>query len=651
MPLRFNCVAMLLAWGATLPAAEPVSLPAAWETQWNAPPASCRPLLIEHGLTARRGTAAVIREYQELGLGGIVTNVPFANYLQDETNWKILAGTVEACAAAGLRVWLYDEHGYPSGSAGGLTLKKDPAGEAEVLAFDPSRSDPFFVRRAYEHTHASNNYAAARRYINLLDRDATAAFLSVTHEAYAAHLAAYFGKTIEATFTDEPSLMAVNMGQLPEKVRSKVPVTDPPDPSAKPLATVPWSRDLPEEYRRRYHRDLGPLRRSLFEGDADADRRVRREFWSLIGELTAERYFGQIQSWCRQHHLQSSGHKLAEESLLHHIALDGNGLSVLRRMDIPGLDMLSSDPQVVLGMGWMTAAMPFSAALHEGHRQVMTEISDFSQRMSNKGSASLEEMNAAAAWQAAWGVTEFTLYYRPEHRTPEDFRAYCRCVGHLNAILRPARPAPQVLLYYPIDTLWEEYRPVAEPLRITAQTPRAQRLVQSFNRLGQILVRAQVPFALADYEALGQCKVERGWLTIGSTSYSALIVPREARLPSGCAGKLDTFAGGGGRVVLDKGPANLEVQSLREKLSLPESLEPARDSVVMGRFVRDGRRVLVLLNVGMKPYAGMLRHSSPGGGMYLDPASGRIDAGSLSAPGKSSLRLAPRQALLWVEEG
>ncbi len=37
------------------------------------------------------------------------------------------------------------------------------------MAFDKSRPDPFLVRPAYEHTHASNNFHAARRYINLID--------------------------------------------------------------------------------------------------------------------------------------------------------------------------------------------------------------------------------------------------------------------------------------------------------------------------------------------------------------------------------------------------------------------------------------------------------------------------------------------------
>ncbi len=88
-----------------------------------------------------------------------------------------------ACQELGMVVWLYDEEGYPSGAAGGLVLKRESCQfEALALAWDPSQPDPFFVRRAYEHTHASNNYYAARRYINLIDDRAARSFISHTHD-------------------------------------------------------------------------------------------------------------------------------------------------------------------------------------------------------------------------------------------------------------------------------------------------------------------------------------------------------------------------------------------------------------------------------------------------------------------------------------
>ena len=107
--------------------------------------------------------------------------------------------------------------------------------------------------------------------------------------------------------------------------------------------------------------------------------------------------------------------------------------------------------------GWLTAAMPSSAAALHSRRRVMTEVSDFIETLSGHAPASITDMQATAAWQAAWGVTDFTLYYSLALRSPQKYRAYCDYVGRLNAILKPARLESKVLLYYPIYDLWAEY--------------------------------------------------------------------------------------------------------------------------------------------------------------------------------------------------
>ena len=406
----------------------PAELPESWRSAWEQPPTGDRPLQIVHGipldaqLSDEQRAAEISKRldaWQAHGLGGIVCNMPFTNYLQSEADWQSLAAVMQRCRERGMVVWIYDELGYPSGAAGGLVLQENPAFEALELAFDRSREEPFIVRPSYEFTHANNNYHASRRYVNLMDADAVACFVNKTHDAYWKHLEPYFGDPIVAMFTDEPSLLAVSLGQIPEHVRRTVQVVDPPDPQVKPLPAVPWCRDLVDVYQARYGEDLRTQQRSLFEGESDTDRRVRRQFWSLVTDLVAERYFGALGRWCAEHKVASSGHTLVEESLLLQVAVEGSGLQALARMHIPGLDALSSDPQAVIHSGWLTAGLPASAASLSGTRRVMTEVSDFVQKLGGGGPASLAQMQATAAWQAAWGVTEFTLYYSP-HDRPVD---------------------------------------------------------------------------------------------------------------------------------------------------------------------------------------------------------------------------------------
>ena len=35
--------------------------------------------------------------------------------------------------------------------------------------------------------------------------------------------------------------------------------------------------------------------------------KTRYDFWLTVGELVSENYFGQIQDWCRQHHVRPAG--------------------------------------------------------------------------------------------------------------------------------------------------------------------------------------------------------------------------------------------------------------------------------------------------------------------------------------------------------
>jgi hypothetical protein len=619
-----------------------------WWAAWSEPPVECRPLQILHGVPRGQATAAAMKKLKELGLGGIVCNVDFKNYLVSEDHWDNLIQAVEACREVGLIVWIYDEEGYPSGAAGGLVLKRNPEYEALALTYDKSRKEPFVLRPAYEHTHASNNFYAARRYPNLIDDKAVQCFIETTHEAYWRRLKKHFGKTIQALFTDEPSLMAVNIGPLPDNVRKNVRVVDRLDEKIKPLPSVPWAGDLPEKYRKRYGQDLLAVRRSLFEGNDKSDRDVRRRFWSLVSDLVAERYFGGLQEWAQAHGVASSGHTLWEETPLHHVPLEGNALKALGRMDIPGLDLLNSDPEAVIYSGWLTAGLPASAAILNGRRKVMTEVSDFSQRMAGKGNASPANMQAVAAWQAALGVTEFTLYYSRGERSAGEYLAYCDFVGRLNSVLREARPVPEVLLYYPIYDLWAEYIPVAEKLTIQSQSKRMQQIQKSFLELGQRMVRRQISFAVVDHELLAGAEVRNSDLIIGPQRFKALVLPVGVDLPKPAIKKLGRFGDASGRIFRAKASQpEIDFDTLA---GIYESgvLSVKSDRIIVGRFIRDERDILLVVNVGTKPYIGAVTAKNAAEWLVAEPTSGRFERAKIVEAGQISISLPPRGALVLI---
>jgi hypothetical protein len=281
----------------------------------------------------------------------------------------------------------------------------------------------------------------------------------------------------------------------------------------------------------------------------------------------------------------------------------------------------------------------------------MTEVSDFSQKMGGRGPVGLEEMQATAGWQAAWDVTDFTLYYSPTDRSVDEYRQYGDFVGRLNAILKPATPDPEVLLYYPIYDLWAEYLPVAEPLQVSSQTSRAQQLVNSFLQLGQKLQRSQIPLTLTDHEHLAAAQVgDDGTLKLANNRYRALLLPDNVQLPPEAAAVVERFVAKGGRVIrdgLDKAAESAE--SLKIILTPSERIEPASAQIALGRFARDSRQVLVLVNVGTEPYEGTLHVKANGGWLTLDPATGEAKVADANPDGSLPLKLAPRQTRVHVQ--
>ncbi len=676
----FLLLPLCLAGGAAASAGD-VSPGPEWAKEFQNPPNLFRPLQIIHGfdnLVASRypghtlekeflsgllqkagqgGSSSqpdlkdalreALRELAGAGLGGVVCNVSFHDYLRDENQLKFFALALEACRELGLRAWIYDEEGYPSAAAGGLVLEKNPAFEAQELILTPAGDKPYTIRPSYEGTHACNNFYMARRYPNLLDPEATRTFVEVTHNAYALVCQADFGNMIEAFFTDEPSLMACNLGMLPESVRKNVRVRDPLDPQIHREPAVPWVRDLPELFQKKYGYDLLPKLPSLFSGDNQSDKAVRRDFWSLIADLVEQRFFGTLEDWCGKRAIASSGHILWEESLLYHPALNGNPLRNLQRMHIPGIDVLSSNPSQAFGGYAITTALAASAARLNGTRRVMSETSDHSEQMSGR-SASLDEMRATAAWQFAQGVTDLTLYYG-RNRAGDEYKQYGDFVGRLGALLTPARREARVALYYPVTDLWAEYKPEAEPLSLDRQSDVMKKIVRAFPEICAQLTRAGIAFVLVDPNHVAQASIQGKQLKIQNGVFDALLIPAVGEIPADARTVMKRFQNAGG-VLADSAKAGWidalkPYQAAEVKTETPGGL--------WARFERDGETVLLFVNTADTAWNGTVDLPAGKGVRRWNFAEGivqEVPAESL-ATGSLKVTLRPYEslALSWSE--
>jgi hypothetical protein len=507
----------------------------------------------------RRGLAAL----QAQGIGGIVTNVPFTGYLTDPTAWPRLREVLGACRDMGLRVWIYDEKGYPSGYAGGHVLAGHPQFEAQALFYDAD-AQRCTSGGSYEGTHNCRNYFAQARTANLLDEDAIARFIEVTHERYAAELGPDFAM-VEAFFTDEPGLNAMGSPELPPQA-GNVPVVDPPDSTRKLLPALAWSEPLA---RRFAGRDLT----GLFT-DRPGAAELRREFHAKTGEHLADAFFAQIQQWCFDHEVFSSGHILAEENAAAHVPLYGNFLRCLMKMDIPGIDVLSGLPEDCRSFR-RAAAFGLSAALLNGDRRVFSESSDINQLINPGQIVAPAQATASMAWQAALGVTDFASYFNfglcpelggapsngpqpqptdpgwwlsisplqpgwpPDNprlaRTPEEYLAINTAITGLLDQLEPAELGADVFLYYPVELMQEEYRPVLEPWNNGAGNTGCTRIADAYHHALEGLLDAGIIPCLVDGVMLRELLRETAPDSHGRRRYAVMHATASAIVyPAGC---------------------------------------------------------------------------------------------------------------------
>ncbi|MCC7352642.1 MAG: hypothetical protein IT330_02710, partial [Anaerolineae bacterium] len=585
------------------------------------------------------------------GYGGIVTGVSFDNYLRDETSWRISREGLEAARSLGLVVWLYDEQGYPSGTAGGLVLEGHPElqalgvtyhcqdGQRDIILPLPEgrlvyaaaaplsgsvvqlhkaqdlrghdksgqllrwsvpraaestswRLMAFVQQPLYEATHGQTNFYDKRPLINLLDPRATARFIELTHEAYARRLGDFFGKTVQAFFTDEPSLAA---GFLDEK--------------PMPYTAIPWAEDLPRLFMQKYGYDLIPALPALFNDVGSETGRVRSQFYDLVAQTCAEAYFGTIQEWCRAHHLVSTGHLLWEEFLLWHIAFEGSAFAALRRMDIPGMDRLSSNPRYMnldeargvsqlvgpdanevraqmgptrLGShadmlmalkGWAAPKLTSSVAHCLGTTRAMIEISSTLENWKEE-SVDVGQIRATLNWLYALGINTVTSYYNWNAYSPAENRAINVHAGRLGVMLTQGQHVADIAVLYPVTSLWAHFVPSPIHVRDMEQGAEARALNDTFDEIARVLLTHQRDFDFVDDVALAEATIQDGALCLHGERYRGLILPPLSLVRRATMQKVRDFHAAGGVIIavgclpvssLEMGP-DPEVQTQTEEV-------------------------------------------------------------------------------------
>ena len=211
---------------------------------------------------------------------------------------------VEQAAARTMEVWLYDEFTWPSGHAKGLVTQGHDELQAQVLHVNP------------DGTHHLERVPESA---NLLMPEATARFLAVTHERYAAAIGGYFGSTVRAVFSDETSLARQHQPRKP----------------GGGLWQVTWSDAMDKALG-------GNFIERLSKTKDLAHAPLWRDYWAAYARVFHDSWIAPIARWCGAHKLAASGHWLGEHSFGTQVAYNGSLRRLLAAQQIPGIDEIST---------------------------------------------------------------------------------------------------------------------------------------------------------------------------------------------------------------------------------------------------------------------------------------------------------------------
>lgn len=235
-------------------------------------------------------------------------------------DWLQLVGRcLDAGRRRGMKVWLYDEYNWPSGSCKGRVPSENPEWlYAEYAVW--KNADGSFRWEVIRNM----NFSSHAKYfdVNAYSESAIRRFMELTHSVYERRFAPYFADgTIPGIFSDEPAHpSAMKWG------------------GKRPLVHFRWYRELEGQYRARTGRD--------FRTDVEAALRdpSKGEVWEIYTELKGlqfrRAFFDPISAWAKRMGIESCGHMMSEGQPREACNYNGLPLNTLQGFTMPSIDKI-----------------------------------------------------------------------------------------------------------------------------------------------------------------------------------------------------------------------------------------------------------------------------------------------------------------------
>jgi len=260
-----------------------------------------------------------IKDFDEHGVYGFVIHprmgLPSNMKFLSPEMLSLMKVAIEEAERRNMKVILYDEGSYPSGSCEGQVVARNPAHAARGLAkIDLNPGEELQLEKDWNLVTIgerpggkrfavvegpSNGHIRGLHWIDeekekedlppagdILNPEAVTSFIELVYDRFADNFSSHFGKTVIAIFTDEPN----PLGRGNRK------------------GMVPGNAKLLPQINKILGYDFTPFFADLwFEDGADWEKH-RTDYHRAIAICLEENYYGRLSKWCAEHGIALTGH-------------------------------------------------------------------------------------------------------------------------------------------------------------------------------------------------------------------------------------------------------------------------------------------------------------------------------------------------------
>lgn len=572
---------------------------------------------------------------------GLDSSIP---YLSDAYMDLVETAVAEA-ARYGMQVILYDEAMYPSGSAMGKVVARDrrfasrglkqivldcgaggvfdiPLEEEEVLvsaqavrldnagrpdlatvqvlaasggqvAFTPPEPGEWSLLLFIEtysggkirgvYYGQDDGEPAAPRAADLLNPQATAAFIDITHEAYYARLRQYFGNTVIAMFTDEPSMLG----------------------RGHQRGLKAWTSSFLSHAESFGFRE--PHLAALWLPDEDETAASHRaDYRKAIHARLAESFYKPLSEWCGQRGIALTGHPAESDEI-----------GLLDYFQLPGQDIVwryiePNSPTSISGRHSTMGKCSSDSARHRGRRRNLNECFGACFKDNIGWHFSGDDMKWYMDWLFVRGVNMLVphaFYYsiagKRKDERPPDVGPNSIWWPHYNRISAYMKRLSW-LMTDSVNTARTAILCTEDRLPFLSAGPLYEQQIE-FNYLEESLL-------------VSDCTFRDGAAHIGQQRYTAIVVERPERFAADTLRRLADFALVGGRVIVSGDltgamPSGLDAfaetvaaselpAALERVIPRSAAMQPSGPDIRVSAVVKDGLLYYLFVNEGEQPYNG-----------------------------------------------